>query len=190
MLGLLASVALLARMLPQPVRLWRTRLADGVSPLAAMNSVIADAGWLVYGLSVGLVPVWGMSALVLIPGVWTAALLVRVTTRRDLTAALAWLAVVMACGLSGHLGAVLALSVAVIQGPQVTRALRRSDLAGIAPATYWLSLADAGLWGAYGVAVGDGALVGYGVVLAAAAVTVLVRLALTRPMAPLYARPA
>jgi glucose uptake protein GlcU len=80
----------------------------------------------------------------------------------------------------GLLVAVLALGVLVTQGPQVLRALRESDLRGLASATWWLSLLDATTWGAYGLAVGDPALVAYGVVLSTSAGIVLCRIRLTR----------
>ena len=80
----------------------------------------------------------------------------------------------------GLLVAVLAVGVLVTQGPQVLRALRESDLRGLAAATWWLSLLDATTWGAYGLAVGDAALVAYGVVLSTSACIVLTRIRVTR----------
>jgi hypothetical protein len=56
-------------------------------------------------------------------------------------------------------------------------AIRGSRLEGLAPATWYLALADAGLWGAYGLAVGDPALIGYCAALASAAVVILARIA-------------
>ena len=79
----------------------------------------------------------------------------------------------------GVLGAVLGASVLLTTGPQVVEALRTDDLSGIAPATWWISILDAALWGAYGWVIGDLALVGYWAVLTACAVTVLARLAWT-----------
>ena len=76
--------------------------------------------------------------------------------------------------------AVLAAGVLVTQGPQVVKSVRESDLSGIAPATWWISVLDAATWGAYGVAIGDAALMGYGVVLMRSAAIVLGRIHWTR----------
>ncbi len=170
----------LVRLLPQPVRLARTGVASGVSPLAALNSLLTMIAWVTYGLIAGLPLVWAVSVVALIPGVWTVVLLRRDVSRRDLTWAGAWLAVQVVAAVLGLLVAVLAFGVLVTQGPQVLRALRESDLRGLARATWWLSLLDATTWGAYGLAVGDAALVSYGVVLATSAGIVLGRIHITR----------
>jgi uncharacterized protein with PQ loop repeat len=179
-LGLLASGVFLVRLLPQPVRLARTGVASGVSPLAALNSMLTMIAWVSYGLIAGLPLVWVVSVVALVPGVWTVLLLRRDATRRDLTWAGAWLAVQVLAAATGLLVAVLAAGVVVTQGPQVLRAVRESDLTGLATATWWLSLLDASTWGAYGLAVGDAALVAYGVVLASSACIVLGRIRVTR----------
>jgi len=179
-LALVASAVFLVRLLPQPIRLARTGSASGVSALAALTSVLAAGGWLAYGLLAGLPVVWAVSVVALVPGLWTVALLRRETTRRDVAAAASWLAVQVAAALAGLFAAVLAAGVLVTQGPQVVKSLRESDLSGIAPATWWISVLDAATWGAYGVAIGDAALMGYGVVLTGSAAIVLGRIHWTR----------
>jgi len=179
-LGVLASIAFFARLTPQPIRLWRTGVPDGVSPMAAMNAAVSDLGWILYGTAAGLVPVWLTAVVALVPGLWTVWLLRRETTRRDLLWSGLWLATIGLAWASGTLVGILAISVVVNQGPQVVRALREDDLRGVSPTTYVLALADAGLWGAYGVAADDAAVMGYAVVLFAAAVTVLTRIWWTR----------
>ncbi|MGZ4693998.1 MAG: hypothetical protein ACXWA3_10260 [Acidimicrobiales bacterium] len=179
-LGLLASGVFLVRLLPQPLRLARTGVAAGVSPLSALNSMLTMIAWVSHGLIAGLPLVWVVSVVALVPGVWTVVLLRRDVTRRDLTWAGAWLAVQVLAASVGLLVAVLAAGVLVTQGPQVVRALRERDLTGLAAATWWLSLLDASTWGAYGLAVGDAALVAYGVVLASSAGIVLSRIRITR----------
>jgi uncharacterized protein with PQ loop repeat len=179
-LGLLASAVFLVRLLPQPVRLARTGVASGVSPLSALNSMLTMVAWVTYGLIVGLPLVWVVSAVALVPGVWTVLLLRREVSRRDLMWAGAWLTLQAVAAVTRQLVVVLAAGVLVTQGPQVLRALRETDLTGLAAATWWLSLLDATTWGAYGLAVGDAALVAYGVVLATSACIVLTRIRLTR----------
>lgn len=179
-IGLIASAVFLCRLLPQPIRLARTGVPDGLSPLAAMNAAIADFGWVLYGLTVGLVPVWAVAVLALLPSTWNAVLLRRHVTRRDLLGAGIWLALILGTWRADRLGVVLGVTVLVCQGPQVWHALRIPDLRGLAPATWWLAIVDASLWGFYGVVERDGALMAYGVVLLSSAVAVLVRLHVTR----------
>ena len=75
---------------------------------------------------------------------------------------------------------ILAASVFVNYGPQVLTAVRGEHLEGLAPATWCLALVDAGLWGAYGVAVGDPALLGYCVILTLFSLIILWRIWRTR----------
>ncbi len=165
LLAILASTVFLIRLMPQPARLARHGVADGVSPLAAMNAAIGAGAWLGYGLLRGLPAVWIVSLLALVPGLWTVALLRRHVVGRDLAWAGLWLAVLVAAGGGGLLAAALGLGVVVTQGPQVVRAFRTRDLGGLSPATWWISILDATTWGAYGLALGDAALMGYGIVL-------------------------
>ena len=179
-LALVASAVFLVRLLPQPIRLARTGSAAGVSALAALTSVLTTTAWLAYGLWAGLPVVWGVSVVALVPGLWTVVLLRRETKRSDVAAAGSWLGVQVVAAAVGLFAAVLAAGVVVTQGPQVVKAVRESDLSGIAPATWWISVLDAATWGAYGVAIGDAALMGYGVVLMSSAAIVLGRIHWTR----------
>lgn len=179
-LAVAASTAFLVRLLPQPAKLWRSGVADGVSPMAAYNTVLSTLAWLAYGLAQGLFAVWSVSLLALVPGVWQAALLVRRTRRVDVAGAGAFAALMVVAALGGWFPAVLAISVVITAGPQVVEVLRGRELGGVAPATWWIALADAALWGAYGAAVSDAALVGYWAVLSVCAGVVLARLAWAR----------
>ncbi|MFN8051987.1 MAG: hypothetical protein U0Q22_11145 [Acidimicrobiales bacterium] len=175
-LGLVASAVFIARLTPQPVRLARSGVAEGVSPLSALNAVIAAVAWLVYGLVADLPIVWIVSLLAILPGVWAVLLLRRHTVLADVLWASAWVGVIVAAAAAGLLAAALGLGVVVTQGPQVWRACRDHDLSGLSPVTWWLSILDALTWGAYGIAVGDPALIGYAAVLSTSAVVVLSRL--------------
>lgn len=179
-LSLVASAIFLARLVPQPVRLWRTGVAAGVSPVAAANAVSSASAWLAYGLTHRLLVVWAVSVVALVPGVWTVRLLWREFGPREVLAAASVAAAFALCAVAGVLAAALAMGVVVTAGPQVWRAIRHSDLRGIAPATWCVAVADAGSWGAYGIAIGDRALEGYGVVLLSSATIVLGRVAWTR----------
>ncbi len=179
--GLVASGVFLARLLPQPIRLARTCVAAGVSPLAALNSVTTALAWTAYGIGARLPVVAIVSALAVVPSTWAAVLLVRTARSSDWVGATAWASVVAVAAATGHLGFVLAGSVLLTIGPQVVVAVRGEDLRGIAPTTMWIALADASLWGLYGIALGDGALMAYGVVLFSSATIVLLRIVATQP---------
>ncbi len=179
-LAVLASAVFLLRLLPQPVRLFRSGVAEGVSPMAAFNAVLVAFAWLYYGIDQRLPVVWLVSVLALVPGIWQSALLLHRTRRVDVVGAGAWALALLVAFAVGHFGAVLGLGVVVTTGPQVVEVLRSDDVRGVAPSTWWISILDAVLWGLYGAALGDGPLIGYGVVLSTCAVVVLVRLAVVR----------
>lgn len=151
-------------------------MADGVSAMAALTMVVSVCAWLIYGVIAGLLVVWVVSVVALVPAVWTVALLRRQVGIPDAAAALAMAAVIVAAGITGTLAGVLAGSVLVTSGPQVWKAVRQRDLSGIAPATWRIAIADALSWGAYGFVIHDPALQGYCVVLLASAIIVLGRL--------------
>lgn len=180
LIGWIASGVFLARLLPQPIRLFRTGVPDGVSPLSAMNAQVANLGWFLYGIGVASVPIWLVAAVASVPTFWQVLLLRGRITRRDLFGAGLWLAVILGTWLTGSLGVVLAGTVIVCQGPQVWTAVRSSSLDGIAAATWWIAIADATTWGLYGIARGDFALMGYGAVLLTCSFTILGRVYRTR----------
>lgn len=187
MVGLVASGVFLIRLLPQPLRLARTGVAAGVSPLAAANGVVNAIGWTAYGLTAGLPIVWVVSAIALVLSVWTAGLLRGSYRTVDRVGGAAWLVTVAAAAAFGRLGLVLAASVALTMGPQVVMSLRRNDLRGIAPAALWIGLLDAAAWGAYGVVIGDAPLISYAIVLSSSSLIVLGRVAITSRRAPVPA---
>ena len=178
-LSLVASAVFLVRLLPQPARLWRTGVTAGVSPVAAANAVTSASAWLAYGLWQGLLVVWVVSVAALVPGVWSVWLLRHDFARVDVVASGVMVGVFVLSAVLGVFGAALALGVLATAWPQVWRAIRHSDLRGIAPATWCVAIADALLWGAYGVVLGDHALEGYGAVLLTSAAIVLSRVAWT-----------
>ncbi len=180
-LGIVAMAAFVVRLLPQPVKLLRTGVPDGVSPMTAINIALTEVAWLIYGLVEGLVPVWAVSLPALPLALWTVVLLRRRITGRDLLGAAAWSTVIAVTWVFGVLGVALALSVLVNYGPQVWVAVRSERLEGIAAATWWLAIVDAATWSAYGLAVSDPELLLYGAVLTASAITILVRIRQTRP---------
>jgi uncharacterized protein with PQ loop repeat len=171
---------------PQARRLVRTRRVEGVSATWIGVSVAINAWWLSYGLAAdvwALVPVSAISL-----GLYGAMAIVYVKTVGR--SALASLAVGM-LGLGmiplpflvvggWTLAAVaIGLSYGVQLLPAVVAACRSRDLSGVAPSTWLIAWAEAALWLAYGVGVGDLALTLAGIVGVAMASVILGRLAVT-----------
>lgn len=174
-LGWIAALAFFARLVPQPVKLFRTGVPHGVSPLAVLNNIVTDVGWIMYGTVSGTTQVWLTALVALVPGLWTAALLRReVRVHHALTASV-WLVIVMVTLPLGLLGSVLGVSVVVNHGPQVWTVIRQHNLLGVSVLTWSIAIADATLWGGFGVLREDPALIGYGVVLLSVAIIVLGR---------------
>lgn len=176
LLATVASLVFLARLLPQPLRTFRTGEVAGVSRLAAMNALVADGAWLLYGATAGVLAVWLVSMPAVLLSGWTLLLLRRGIGWRDVAVASGWLAAVVVCALAGALPAALSLTVVVCCGPSVWSAFSTRRPIGLSRWTWWLALADATTWGAYGLAIGDRALQMYGVVLLATASAVLLRM--------------
>lgn len=169
-LGWTAVALTVVRLASQPWHNLRTRRIEGVSAAALGNNLVSDLGWVVYGLAVGLAPVWVVAAII-IPV--DALALVVARSRADrwtAVSAAVWAGALggawLAAGTPG-LGAVLVVSVAVGLAPQVVAVLRLPRLPGLSMVTVGLGVADAVVWGAYGLATADATLVLYGVVLLA-----------------------
>lgn len=178
-LGWLGSALFLARLVPQPLRIWRTGISHGVSAQAAINASVSDAGWLVYGLAAGLPPVWACTVLAIPLDLWSAWLLRKKASPRSFVSASMWGLVMVGAWIVGRevaLGTVLGFSVLINHAPQVWTALTAKELGGIAPATWYFALADAALWGGYGVVVRASGLIMYGAVLLTSSIIVLYRL--------------
>jgi uncharacterized protein with PQ loop repeat len=175
-LAVIASVVYLGRLLPQPVRTLRTGRVEGVSALAAINGLVADAAWLVYGVVAHVPAIWLVSVPSLALSAWLLYLLRREVSGRDLALGSTWLAVLAGAGAGGLLAPALAGTVVLTCGPAVWEAYRVDRPAGLSAGTWWLALVDAGTWGAYGLALGDRALELYAGVLTVTAVSLLARL--------------
>lgn len=185
MLAALASVSFLGRLLPQPIRTRRTGHVAGVSALAAMNAGIADGAWLAYGLSAAVPAVWLVSIPAVVTSAWTVALLRRSVRRHDLLLGAVWAGAIGAGAAAGLLTAALAATVLVCCGPAVWAAYATRSPVGLSRWTWWLAVADGSLWGLYGVAIRNGALELYGVVMLVAAALVLGRLSRVDRRSPL-----
>lgn len=174
---IVAAALALSQPIPQIVRLVRSRSVAGVSAATTWLGVTINATWIAYGAARDLLPIVVVSVIYLAGWLAIAALLVAGGNRRGvptaLAAAVAFAGVGAVAGWAA-VGTVLGLVVAVQFIPQIRAAWTTIDLAGLAPGTYVVCLADGIIWGGFGVAVADAPLVLYGVLMAAAAIAVLV----------------
>lgn len=172
-----AVVLALTQPVPQIVRVLRTRSVAGVSGPTTWLGFTINFAWVAYGVARGLLPVAVLSTAYVAGYVAVGALLVRGGNRRGIgTCLLAGAGLVGLTAVGGWvaLGTVLALAVAVQFLPQVVEAWTSDDLTGLAPGTYVVCGLDGMVWGGFGLLVGDGPLVLYGVIMCTVAVAVLV----------------
>jgi uncharacterized protein with PQ loop repeat len=162
----LGTVLGLVRALPQLRRLLRARHAHGVSVDTAATSSVVSAGWSAYGALTGQAAVAlasGASA-VMFALVTMAAL--RFGRRLgELRTTLIWLIVLVVVGTVGRaagLGLVLPVSVLVANVPQLVVAWRERDLSALSLGTWVLSVAEAVVWGTYGLVAHDRSILVYG----------------------------
>jgi hypothetical protein len=72
-------------------------------------------------------------------------------------------------------GVVLGLSVAVQLAPPVWTAYRSPNPSGVSAGTWWIGLAEAVLWGYYGLFHDDAGIITFGIVAAAVSILMLAR---------------
>jgi uncharacterized protein with PQ loop repeat len=177
----LAGVALI----PQIRRLVTTKISDGVSPTWAGFGVVTNAAWAIYLASQSL---WLAIPSTLVVSVFYAATLgvltrLRSPARAAVVSSAVSALVLAAAGVGGGwpaLGTLLGFSYGFQAAPGIWRAYRTWAPRGISPATWWVTVAEAGLWGAYGVIVADRPIVIFAVTAGAASLLMLGRYAATR----------
>lgn len=184
----LATAATLVLLVPQTVKLIRTRETAGVSSSWPALGLLSNVGWVIYLAHESL---WPAVAAPAGAGAGYAVILWALARAgRPLGPSAgrgaAFGAVMASIGAIGGwtaLGVALGASFAVMLAPSLWVAYRTPDPAGIAPGTWWFGLAEAGLWGFYGWHHADPGIVVYAVVAAAASAAMLARYAATRPVA-------
>ncbi len=197
-----ATVLAAWQLVPQVVKLHRVVLPAGVSPTWALLGISTNIAWVAYRWSQGL---WlGLPSPVIAAGLYVATLWLIVRSRPNLrwagVAGAAWFGCVAGAAAIGGwimLGTVLGLSSGLQAAPSIWAAYRSRRPAGIAPSLWIIGLAQALLWGYYGWANADLALVLYGITLSLAALLILGRYAYTHraarvhgPNLPVGIRPA
>lgn len=172
-------------LLPQVIKLIRTRDSQGVSTTWPALGFVINVGWFVYLINNEL---WASIMAPFITFIFYAVTLWALgRTGRSLRAALwrgaAWsalLAVVLATGGWSTFGIALGLSYGVMLAPSVWTAYRTADPSGIAPLTWWIGMLEASLWGYYGAFHADRGIVTFALVGVVSSSLILARYYVTR----------
>lgn len=187
--ALLATAIAAVSSIPQLRRIVVAADTNGVSLSFATIGLTTELTWGAYALSGGLWSAVPEAVLMVGANAVMAAALVRtgIEARRSVAAAGVWLILII--GVAGTAGAdgiavVLAAGYAVQVAPSVWTAYRTPDPSGVAAATWALVGVEAVLWGSYGVAHGDPATIGFGVVGSLATMAILARKRATRNAVP------
>lgn len=181
----MATVLSAFQLLPQLARSMRLSSTAGLSPIWASIGVVINVGWGAYRWSQEL---WlSLLSPIIAAGLYVALLwlvLHSIPQRRGTYLAIAGASSTI--GIAGLLGGwqlvgtALGLWAGVQIAPAVWSAFRTKGQLAIAPGLWMVGLGQALLWGYYGHAVGDGALVIYGVAMGTGSAAILVRFATIR----------
>ncbi len=180
-----ASAVTFVQIVPQVVRLLRTRRIEGTSPAWAAIGTSINVGWIAYVLAEQLwytipaVVAGAASYGVVLFLLYRNGADVRIGVLLGLTAGAASVAIQLGAGWT-VLGTVLGLSNGLYLGPSVFAAWRSHAPVGVSPLTWVLVASEGVLWGFYGVLVAKGPIMVYGSTAAGLAALVLLRLWITR----------
>ena len=177
-LGGLATALAAVFLIPQISRLMVSRDASGVSMTWALIGVVTNISWVGY-LVVQRLWVPALAPM-LAAGMYGFLVYVigRTGAERRWAISLMYsgaLIAVASVGGTSTLGAILAVTPVVHIAPELVAVFRHPRPNGVSPSSWALSAAEALCWGAYGILIGDGALVGYGLVTSIGSVLILGR---------------
>lgn len=176
--GWVGGVLLVARMIPQSIRIRRSGTHAGVSRTGLWCWLGNDIGWLSYGLSSGLAPLIASSAALAALDV-ILLLQTRAGGRaRDERYGMLWALVMTILAATGSSLLTAALVAASFAGtvPHAVASVRNTDLSGISPLTWVLAGLDGILWLAYGIAREDGPVTLYASLTMGTAAVILARI--------------
>jgi uncharacterized protein with PQ loop repeat len=190
-----ATIGTVAFLVPQTVKLIRTRDAEGVSATWSALGFVINAGWVVYLISQRL---WVATMATLITSgsyllvVWAINRAGREVTKPLMRAGL-WGVLLAGVGVVAGwtpFGVALGLSAGVQLSPSLWTAYRAANPSGVSAGTWWIGLTEAILWGYYGGFKEDAGLVTFAVVAGGASVLMLARYYATRRRIPVLAASA
>jgi hypothetical protein len=186
---ILASILAVGSLVPQAVRLLRTRDVAGVSVLWTALGTVTNLAWFAYALARGLRA--GVPATLATAGFYAFLFVTLVRfgapARAALLGGLAWAVFLTAVTLVGGwsaLGGVLGASYAIQVAPSLWTAWRVYAPTGIAPGTWVLLFVQVNLWGYYGVEQHDWAIKGFALTGIVSSSLMLLRWAMTRSRLP------
>jgi uncharacterized protein with PQ loop repeat len=183
-----ATIGTVTFLLPQIIKLIRTRDSAGVSTTWAVLGFVTNVGWFTYMINqelwAGLIAPFATFISYAIT-IWALNRTGR-DLRRGALLGLVWTMVLVgfawALGWSA-LGVVLGLSYGVMLMPSVWTASKTIDPSGISPGTWWIGLAEAILWGYYGWFHADAGIVTFFVIGVIGSTLILDRYYSTRRLA-------
>jgi hypothetical protein len=183
--AVVATLLAIVTLIPQVLKLWRTRNADGVSATWATFGAVSNGAWTAYLLSQGLWLAIPSTAVMAFFYLMTAALIGRAgrTTSIAVVLGAVWAVFLAAAGLVGGwpgLGLVLGVSFGVQATPSVWTAFRTWAPKGISTGTWKLILIEGLLWTVYGAGHGDRAIVVFGILSSLTSALMLSRYYTTR----------
>ncbi len=157
-------VALVSELMPQSVRLLRTRSVSGLSSIGTGIYFVTELGWIAYGITSGIMVVLVSS---LVVGVLSAVQLVLVWPHRsstDLWWMLLWASALGAALVMGAIGSMLVIGLIIGLGPQAWAAWRAPVVHGVSIWRWVLTGASGVLWFTYGMLLGEIPLITTGTV--------------------------
>jgi MtN3 and saliva related transmembrane protein len=162
--GLAATVAFLCELVPQPLRIIRTRSLAGLSVVGTGVYFVTEAAWVTFGLTTGL---WAVLVTSVAATVLSGVQLVLVWPKREATD-LWWMAIwgaSLVLGIVfGVVGALLVLGVLVGLGPQAWAVWKAPVPHGVSALRWALSATSGSLWFTFGLLTGELPLVVSGLV--------------------------
>ena len=180
-----ATALAAASAVPQLRRLRTTRDLTGVSLAGPAIGAVTEAGWLVYVTQVELWSAAPEPVLMVVANVALAGTVCRSGGRlgQAVVVGAMWaaaLTMVTTAGGWAALGATLGLAYGVQMVPYVWSAFRVREPTGIAPHRWTMNLAEAVLWGVYGVGHAATPIVVYALIGSLSSVAILGRVGVAR----------
>ena len=180
-----ATIGTMTFLVPQIIKLIRTRDSSGVSSTWPALGFVINVGWFFYMIhnehwvAVFATLVTFISYAVIL---WALSRSGRILSASYVRGIL-WTALLIAVALIygwAALGVVLGLSYAVQLAPSVWTAYRTSDPSGVSAVTWWIGSAEAILWGIFGMFHADRGIVTFAIVGLIGSILMLIRYYSTR----------
>lgn len=187
-----ATIGTMTFLVPQIIKLIRTRDSSGVSSTWPALGFVINIGWFFYMIhnehwvAVFAPLVTFISYAVILWALSRSGRILSASYVRGILWTGLLIAVTFIYGWE-TLGVVLGLSYAVQLTPSIWTAFRTSDPSGVSSATWWIGSVEAILWGAFGTFHADRGIVTFAVVGLIGSLLMLIRYYSTRRQVPVMA---